>query len=116
MLRAPMSRMDILDPSEIAAINRASSLVAKYGKVVDRESAYEILSRKVSAIEKEEASSAEASEAKRRKGDWESPVPRNTGRTTARRGRTPQDEMVKVLTSATFIRGVFGILSKVMKK
>jgi len=29
--------------------------------------------------------------------------------------KTPGDEIVKVLTSATFIRGVFGILKKVMK-
>jgi uncharacterized protein len=119
MLRAPMSRMDILTPDEIAFLNRSSDLVRKYGQAMDRESAYEILSRKVSAIEKEEAeeearkereksASAEASADKR--GEW--------GRTTTRPSRstrTPQDQMVKVLTSATFIRGVFGILKKVMK-
>ena len=39
-------------------------------------------------------------------------LPRTSyGRST----RSPQDQMVKVLTSATFIRGVFGILKKVMK-
>jgi uncharacterized protein len=111
MLRAPESRMDILSPSEISAINRSSALVQKYGQTIDRESAYEILSRKVSAIEKEEADEAARKEwEKGRGGDW--------GRTTSspsRSTRTPQDQMVKVLTSATFIRGVFGILKKVMK-
>jgi hypothetical protein len=43
-----------------------------------------------------------------RGGEWGIPTPR-------RGSKTPQDEMVKVLTSATFIRGVFGILKKVMK-
>jgi uncharacterized protein len=109
MLRAPVSRMDILSPNEIASINSASVLVQKYSQVIDRESAYEVLSRKVSAIEKEVSDDAG-------QRDWgtqpTSPSPRTSyGRST----KTPQDEIVKVLTSATFIRGVFGILKKVMK-
>jgi DNA helicase HerA-like ATPase len=110
MLRAPVSRMDILSPAEIAAINQASVLVQKYGQTIDRESAYEILSRKVSEHEKEEADEVAGKE-------WEMRPARSTSSQTSyeRRGRTPQDEMVKVLTSATFIRGVFGILKKVMK-
>ena len=47
MLRAPESRMDILSPAEIASINSSSDLVRKYSQIIDRESAYEILSRKV---------------------------------------------------------------------
>ena len=39
----------------------------------------------------------------------------SSGTSYGRRTRTPQDQMVKVLRSATFIRGVFGILKKVMK-
>ena len=113
MLRAPMSRMDILSPAEISSINNSSVLVQKYSQLIDRESAYEILSRKVSEIEKEAADEEARKEWERgRRGDGE----RYPSRTTyGRRTRTPQDQMVKVLTSATFIRGVFGILSKVMK-
>ena len=109
MLRAPVSRMDILNPAEITAINRSSVLVQKYSQMIDRESAYEILSRKVAEIEIE----SERKEAENgRMGGWES----QPGRTSSgRRTATPQDQMVKVLTSATFIRGVFGILKKVMK-
>ena len=36
--------------------------------------------------------------------------------TTSRRKSTAMNPIVKVLTSATFIRSVFGILTKVMKK
>jgi uncharacterized protein len=115
MLRAPVSRMDILTPAEITVINRSSVLVQKYSQTIDRDSAYEILSRKVSAIEKEVADKAARKE--REKGrDWEmQPTRTSSGTSYGRSSRTPQDQMVRVLTSATFIRGVFGILKKVMK-
>ena len=47
MLCAPRSRMDILTDGEIDAINGKSKLVAKYGKAIDSESAYEILTAKL---------------------------------------------------------------------
>jgi len=46
-LRAPQSRMDILTSLEIDQIVSSSSLVPKYNKEVDRESAYEILNGKI---------------------------------------------------------------------
>jgi DNA helicase HerA-like ATPase len=112
MLRAPMSRMDILSPDEIVALNRASVLVRKYSENIDRESAYEILNRKISEQERESADEA-AKREREKPREWGST---SRGRTSyGRRSTTPQDKMVKVLTSATFIRGVFGILKKVMK-
>jgi DNA helicase HerA-like ATPase len=112
MMRAPMSRMDILTADEINTINRNSVLVQKYGQVIDRDSAYEILGRKVTDLRKTEAEEAARKEMEKgRTGDREM-----TSRPSyRRRTRSTQDEVVKVLTSATFIRGVFGILSKVMK-
>jgi DNA helicase HerA-like ATPase len=111
MLRAPVSRMDILVPDEIRAINGSSVLVQKYSQVFDRESAYEILGKKVTAIQ-----DAEDEEREREKGRGRERERRTSGGTTYRRdSRTPQGQVVKVLTSATFIRGVFGILKKVMK-
>jgi uncharacterized protein len=105
MLRAPASRMDILTSSEITSINRASVLVQKYSQTIDRESAYEILGKKVSEIQRDEAREAERKE-------WEKG---RSGTTYGRRTvKSPQDQMVKVLTSATFLRGVFGILKKVL--
>ena len=116
MLRTPVSRMDVLTPDEIASINRSSVLVKKYSQVIDRESAYEILGRKVSAIEKEnEAEAARKEWEKGRTGEWDRRSDRPAGRTSyGRSSRTVANPVVKVLTSATFIRGVLGILKKVM--
>lgn len=114
MLRTPASRMDILSPEEIALINRSSVLVQKYSQTIDRESAYEILGRKVSEIDKSEASRKEWENGRGQEGEMQ--PTRTYSRTSYGRGsKTPQNEMVKVLTSATFIRGVFGILKKVMR-
>ena len=109
MMRAPMSRMDVLNPDEISSINRSSELVRKYSQTIDRESAYEILGKKVEAIEREKAD-----EAARR--EWEKGRGGERGRrTTTTRSRRPTvSPVVKVLTSATFIRGMMGILKKVM--
>jgi uncharacterized protein len=116
MLRAPMSRMDILSPGEISSINMASDLVRKYSQTIDRESAYEILNRKVEIIEKEAADEAARKESERgRMEEWDRRTTRQAGRTSySGRGRSVASPVVKVLTSATFIRGVLGILKKVM--
>ncbi len=114
MVRAPMSRMDILSPGEIADINRSSELVRKYSQIIDRESAYEILGKKVESINKKKEEEAARKEwEKGRGGDWERRTSRTSGRTTTRR-RSGVSPVVKVLTSATFIRGVMGILKKVI--
>ncbi len=47
LLRAPMSRMDVLDPGEIDALIASSKLVPFYNREVDRESAHEILGKKI---------------------------------------------------------------------
>jgi len=109
MLRAPMSRMDILTPSELKAEITSSKLVPKYNAVIDRESAYELLNEKIERAEelarKEEEK--EATKSSRRSS--------NTRRTTSRRKSTRQHPVVKVLTSATFIREVLGIMKKAMR-
>ena len=106
-----MSRMDILSQDEIDTINRNSDLVRKYAQSIDRESAFEILSRKIDTIQKQAAEEAERKEwEKQRGGEWGR---RTTG--TSGRRRTTASPVVKVLTSATFIRGVLGIMKKVMK-
>ena len=117
MLRAPASRMDILNPSEISLINSASALVSKYSQNIDRESAYEILEKKVSLMEKEAEMDEERKqwEKERNREKKASPPSPAYRKTYSRRTKTPQEQVVKVLTSATFIRGVFGILRKVMK-
>jgi DNA helicase HerA-like ATPase len=103
MMRAPMSRMDVLTESEIQEINQKSKLVKKYSEVIDRESAYEILTKKISDAEQEVASQQEEKTSKKTS---------NEPSTASVVGKS----VLKVVTSATFIRGVFGVLSKMFKK
>ncbi len=49
LLQAPRSRMDVLTAQEIETINAKSSLVKKYNEVIDRDSAFEILSGKLNS-------------------------------------------------------------------
>lgn len=107
VVRAPMSRMDILTDEEIASINSASPLVVKYSRVVDPESAAEILERKISSAELKRKEAQERMAREKERG--------RSSRTTTSRRRTATHPVVKVLTSATFIRGVMGILTKAMK-
>ncbi|HLN20987.1 MAG TPA: helicase HerA-like domain-containing protein [Bacteroidales bacterium] len=113
MLRAPQSRMDILTPSEISSINSSSELVRKYRQVIDRESAYEILGEKIAGMEQDAREEEDGKAWGKRR---EAPAERYGRRTYTTRGSTrrTQDPVVKVLTSATFIRGVLGILKKVI--
>ncbi len=104
MIRAPQSRMDILSHEEIESINRSSQLVSKYNQVIDRESAYEMLTDKIDSAGKRTAEEAERRQEEKSR--------RSSGTTRRRTGVNP---VVKVLTSATFIRGVLGIMKKVIK-
>jgi uncharacterized protein len=121
MLRAPMSRMDILTDPELKALINKSALKSKYSQVIDRESAYEILNKKIERAEADEAQERAKKEYQKMQNasrsssrtSTKSPSRRTTRSTRSRSG---QGSVVKVLTSATFIRGVFGILNKVMKK
>ncbi|MEL6650983.1 MAG: helicase HerA-like domain-containing protein [Bacteroidota bacterium] len=54
MLRAPQSRMDVLTDAEIKKIIKASPMIKKYNKDVDRDSAYEMLTNKIKEAQQEE--------------------------------------------------------------
>lgn len=103
LMRAPESRMDVLTESEIQEINTKSKLVKKYSELIDRESAYEMLNKKIAIVE-EEAQQEEAKTAEK-KATSEPSTATVVGKS-----------VLKVLTSATFIRGAFSILSKIMRK
>jgi uncharacterized protein len=103
MMRAPQSRMDILTSSEIEEINSKSKLVKKYSEEIDRESAYEILTQKI-------ASATEAA------SQQEEQAPAKSSKTEPSTTEVVTKSVLKVVTSATFIRGVFGVLSKFLKK
>ncbi|MFY0713943.1 DUF853 family protein [Seonamhaeicola sp. NFXS20] len=113
MMRAPMSRMDVLTDAELSTLLSQSKLTKKYNKEVDRESAYEMLNEKIKKAEAEEAKEQARKEKEALK---KAEAKQKTRSTTTRRKSTRMNPVVKVLTSATFIRSVFGILTKVMKK
>ncbi|WP_338733193.1 helicase HerA-like domain-containing protein [Mangrovimonas cancribranchiae] len=107
MMRAPMSRMDILTDKELKDLLRSSRMVDKYNETIDRESAYELLNEK---IEK-----AEAEEAKRKAQEEKEKLEKASSRKSSSRRSTRQNPIVKVLTSPTVIRSVLGILGKMLK-
>ena len=109
MLRAPMSLMDVLTQKEIDGINDRSELVEKYSEISDRESAYELLKKKIDkANEAEAKEKAKKERAKASKTSSRSKSSRSTQSAGSK-------ALIKVLTSATVIRGVFGILGKMLK-
>ena len=63
-LRAPMSRMDILSPTEVSTLTSKSMLVQKYKTAIDPESAHEILQQE---IKKATEKSLDESESKDKK-------------------------------------------------
>ncbi|WP_298495391.1 helicase HerA-like domain-containing protein [uncultured Algibacter sp.] len=111
MMRAPMSRMDVLTDNELSTLLSKSKMVKKYNETIDRESAYEMLNEKIKIADAEEAKEKALKEKEALK---KAESKKKTTRT--RRKSTAMNPIVKVLTSATFIRSVFGILTKVMKK
>lgn len=54
LLRAPISRMDILSSLEIGGLVAQSKLAPKYNEVIDRESAFELLEKRMKADEEGE--------------------------------------------------------------
>ena len=102
MMRAPMSRMDVLSKVEIKELIDNSRLYYKYDEAIDRESAYEILNKKIESINEEEEVEAKKQEASKKSSS------------SRRRTSTKMNPILKVVTSATFIRGVLGILKRVL--
>ena len=100
MMRAPMSRMDILTESEIQEINTKSKLVKKYSELIDRDSAYEILIKKIADANEQTIEEDETKDEK------------NEPSTATTLGKSA----LKIVTSASFIRGAFSILAKILKK
>jgi len=102
MMRAPMSRMDVLTDDELKHLIENSRIYYKYNEVIDRESAYEILTDKIEKIVEKENIENKKNPA------------RETSKTSSGRTSTRMNPILKVVTSATFIRGVLGILKRVM--
>lgn len=115
MLRAPMSRMDILTHTELQHLIDNSKLVKKYSENIDRESAYELLNKKIERAKALEIKEEEKERKQKEKEKEEKEKEKTKRSSSTRRRSTAQNPIVKVLTSATFIRAVFGILKKVIR-
>ncbi|PKD16570.1 ATPase [Salegentibacter salinarum] len=107
MLRAPRSRMDILTDTELEELIFQSKLRPKYNEEIDRESAYELLNKKIEEAEAKEAKEKAEAEASERE--------KASSKTSRKTTNKTQGAVIKVLTSATFIRGVMGVLNKLLK-
>jgi DNA helicase HerA-like ATPase len=102
MLRPPQSRMDILTEAEIDNLVAKSKIAAEYNKVVDSESAYEILNGKLEAAAKEDE------QVKQRK------VEEKAEKRSTKEDKTIFDDpIVKSMTRTagnTIVRGLLGAL------
>jgi hypothetical protein len=96
LMRAPMSRMDILSDSELNKLIDNSKLVEKYKDEIDRESAYEVLEQKIKTALEQKNNEELLKDQKSKTQKKSSQI----------------NPLIKVLTSATFIRSAFGILKK----
>lgn len=108
MMRAPMSRMDILSQDEIEDCIKESKLAKKYEEVIDRESAYEILNKKIDTAQV-------IAEKEIEKKEKEKTSKKSTKNTSTSQSPLTKS-LVRIFTSATFIRGAMGLLLKIMKK
>jgi uncharacterized protein len=88
MLAPPRSRMDILAEQEIDSIVSKSKLATKYNQVLDSESAYEILTRKLEVASEESAHEKEketgrSQTTKKEESIFDNPMVKQVGRTAA---------------------------------
>ncbi|WP_410879764.1 helicase HerA-like domain-containing protein [Myroides sp. DW712] len=95
-MRAPRSRMDILTEEEIKTILNQSKLVTRYNQTLDTESAYEVLQRRSEALNEQATPEAKPTA------------------TAKKEEPTLTKSVLKVVTSATFIKGAFSLLTKLI--
>ena len=82
-------------------------LIKKYNEALDRESAYELLNKKIETAHQQEAKEKAEKERKA--------VQKRSSRSSSSRRRSGKSALEKVLTSPTVIRSVLGILTKMIK-
>ncbi len=99
LLCPPKSRMDVLEQSEIDSIVASSRIVSRYNESIDRESAYEILNKKLESASSETQEKEESSKGtKEEKTTFEKVITSSTARSI---GTTVAREIT---------RGILGVL------
>ncbi|MFN8206830.1 MAG: helicase HerA-like domain-containing protein [Bacteroidales bacterium] len=102
----PASRMDVLQASEIEEVLRSSELVKEYNKETDRESAYEILQKKLKATDENNRDV--------RQNIPTQEVPTSSGRRSTRKEGSVVEDILKSpvtkMVARELTRGLFGVL------
>jgi hypothetical protein len=106
LLVAPQSRMDILNADEIQNLVKASQLVRIYNEETDRESAYEILSKK---LEKSEQLAEQ--EKKQKEQEREQKIKRGGTKEKPIIDKTTQHQITRTLINVVE-RGLLGLLKR----
>ena len=106
LLVAPQSRMDILNADEIQNVVKTSQLVRIYNEETDRESAYEILSKK---LEKSEQLAEQ--EKKQKEQEREEKIKRGGTKEKSIIDKTTQHQITRTLINVVE-RGLLGLLKK----
>ena len=102
MMRAPVTRMDVLSENELEEQLEKSEIFEEYEKTIDRDSAYEILEKKLEKAAEKPAPKKKTSRSSRTKKEEESLLEKASKNTMVRQiGRTAAREIV---------RGVLGAL------
>jgi DNA helicase HerA-like ATPase len=94
LLTAPRSRMDVITESEKDQILRSSVLMQKYEEVLDRESAYELLNKKIETASSETPDDSKTSSGRQEKSTFQEIAESSLTRTIVRE----------------VARGIFGVL------
>ncbi len=107
-LRAPQSRMDVLASGEISDIMSRSRIKHKYDELINRESAYEILSGKIEAAQSSEQQIK--MEQQREKEYHSSPSRREEKSTFEKVLASPVAKQVGRTVAQSMVRGLLGVL------
>ncbi len=112
LLCAPRSRMDILTADEINAEVSSSKLVEKYNQTIDRESAYELLNKKLDKAREFDLQIPET------RNKINNPIPRPSAKTSTRQEKSTMEKVINSPLSKQvgrtlvreITRGILGVL------
>lgn len=106
LMRAPVTRMDVLAPQEIQALVNNSGMARRYNEVIDRESAFEILEKRL-----KEHAEAEEEEKETTGNDPKGPKPAKEEKGTLE--KLSENTMVRQIgrtVANVAMRGLLGVL------
>ncbi|MEO8066151.1 MAG: helicase HerA-like domain-containing protein [Flavobacteriales bacterium] len=102
LLRAPITRMDVLSPLEVQGLVAQSALAGKYNQAIDRESAFELLEKRLKGEERE-----------KQEKEPEDKTKRSTKKETSTIEDISKNTMVRQVGRTVFrelARGLLGVL------